>query len=231
MKSPLRYSLLVLTLCGGVAAHAAPATAGLDVVVAKSSGAVAFKGKTDSAGNFSTGALPGGSYIVQFNSANPGLKGKQLSIAASGGKRNVTANAVAGEKFGGGGVAMKVDVAKGSSLTGKVVTGALATAQPAAAQVNAAQPGTDAVRANVKVMNGKRYVWVPGPVGSQIRGRWVEEGSEAARLSTSNKKGEDAEVLRRFQDGSGQGTASDTSIAGGGVWNRGGVVSGSGGER
>lgn len=229
MKTPLRSTLLIVALCGGVAAHAAPTTAGIDVTVSKASGgAVAFKGKTDAAGNFSTASLSGGSYVVQFNSPKPAaLKGKQLSIAASGGKRNVTANAVPGEKFDGGGVAMKVDVAKGTSLSGKIVTGSLAATQ----EVKAAPEGMEPVRANVKIINGKRYVWVPGPIGSQIRGRWVEEGSEASRISTSNKKGGDAEVLRKFQDASGQGAASPTSIVGGGVWNRGGVVSGGSGER
>lgn len=56
------------------------------------------------------------------------------------------------------------------------------------------------VRANVKVMNGKRFVWVPAPIGSHMGGKWVEEGSEEAVLSTSNKKGGDGEVLRIRQN-------------------------------
>ena len=55
------------------------------------------------------------------------------------------------------------------------------------------------MKAIVKVINGKRYVWVPGPIGSNMGGRWVEEGSEAAALSVSNKKGNDGEVLRKLQ--------------------------------
>lgn len=59
------------------------------------------------------------------------------------------------------------------------------------------------VRANVKVMNGKRYVWVPGPIGSNIGGRWVEEGKDEAVLQV-DKRGEHGEAMRKIQDLHGQ---------------------------
>ncbi len=92
MKIPLYLTLLIPALCVASALHAAPGGA-LNVTVLNSKdNAVAFKGKTDASGNFTTGALPGGSYVVQFTAANPAaLKQKQVSIRATGGKRAVTA--------------------------------------------------------------------------------------------------------------------------------------------
>lgn len=91
---------------------------------------------------------------------------------------------------------MKVDVAASAKLSGQVSIGPLPKQVAAADGENA-----EAVKANVKIINGKKYVWVPGPIGSGMGGRWVEEASEAAAISTSNKRGGDADVLRRLRDG------------------------------
>ena len=134
----------------------------IDVVVSDASGKVAFKGKTNADGTFSTANLAPGNYIVQFNSKSSVLKGNQYALVVSAGKKKVAAGAVAGEKFAAGGVAMKVDVGSGLKITGQVASAAAADA-------------------NVKIINGKRYVWVKGgEVGSNIGGHWVEEGSRAA---------------------------------------------------
>ena len=192
MKIP-RYILVAsLLLFASTVANGAPSVRGIDVVVSKN-GRVAYQGKTDGSGAFSTGPLDAGAYVVEFRSNK--VAGNTLSLAATGGKKKVIADSIPGEKFGAGGVAMKVDVAASSKLAGQVNLG------PLPKQVAAAESkGMEKVRANVKVINGKRYVWVPAPIGSGMGGRWVEEGSEAAALSTSNKKGGDAEVLRRLQD-------------------------------
>ena len=193
MKTP-RYILVAsLLLFGSTAADGAPSVRGIDVVVSKN-GRVAYQGKTDGSGAFATGPLDSGAYVVEFRSSK--VAGNKLSLTATGGKKKVIADSVPGEKFGTGGVAMKVDVAASSKLSGQVSVG------PLPKQVAAAPAGenVEPVKANVKIINGKRHVWVPGPIGSGMGGRWVEEGSEAAALSTSNKKGGDAEMLRRLQD-------------------------------
>ena len=121
MKTLMSGVALVLLACG-LSASAAGNPAGIDVLVVKEAGgATAYKGKTGAAGSFATAPLDAGSYVVQFKST--ALKGDQYSIAAVGGKRAVTAAGVAGEKFSGGGVAMKVEVAGGSRLTGQVAVG------------------------------------------------------------------------------------------------------------
>jgi hypothetical protein len=40
----------------------------------------------------------------------------------------------------------------------------------------------------VKVINGKRYVFVPGELGSNIPGRWVPEDSPAAQLPSATRE-------------------------------------------
>ena len=128
MKSASRYLAFALSFVLSVCwASAAQNPSGIEVLVVKDpGGAAVFKGKTGSGGAFATGPLEAGNYIVQFTSRSSALKGGQYSIAAVGGQKAVTANAVAGEKFGGGGVAMKVAVAARSKLTGQVVAGATA---------------------------------------------------------------------------------------------------------
>ena len=203
MKTP-RYILVAsLLLFASTAAHGAPTVRGIDVVVSKD-GRIAYQGKTDASGAFTTAPLDSGAYVVEFRSSK--MAGNKVSLVAAGGKKKMIADSIPGEKLGGGGVAMKVDVAASSKIAGQVSLGGLPK-QVAAVE----EKGTEKVKANVKIINGKRYVWVPGPIGSNMAGRWVEEGSEAAALSTSNKKGGDEEVLRRIQDQSSNvGTRPDS---------------------
>jgi hypothetical protein len=93
---------------------------------------------------------------VQFNSSSAEFKGKQYAVVVSAGKKKVSAN-VPGEKFAGGGVAMKVDVGAGLNITGQV----------------AAQTGPVS-------KSNKKMVWIPKQLGSNIPGHWVEEDSAEA---------------------------------------------------
>jgi hypothetical protein len=179
MKHLSRNILLAAALVvASVASGAGVPT--VNVTVADPSGKVAYKGKTSGTGTFATPALPPGEYVVQLNaSAN---KSDQFAVVISSGKQKVVANDVNGSKFGGGGVAMKVKVGKGLNITGQI-----ADASKVMASGNA----------KVKVMNGKRYFWVAGGgVGSNLGGRWVEEGSaEARQISHMSTEG-----VRNLQD-------------------------------
>jgi hypothetical protein len=99
----------------------------MNVTVSDSAGKAAFKGATKNDGSFATAALQPGNYVVQFNTKNAAIKGGQYSIIVAAGKKKVVANAVAGDRFLAGGVAMKVEVAAGSSITGQVWVGATAS--------------------------------------------------------------------------------------------------------
>lgn len=149
-----------------VTASLLAAVPAMDVTVSTSSGKPAFKGRTNANGSFSTGNLAPGNYVVQFNAKDSAaVKGGQFLVVVSAGKRKVTADAVPGGKFIAGGVAMKVEVGSGLNITGQV-----ADQQSVAAKSDA----------KVKIMNGKRYVWIGPEVGSHMPGRWAEEGSADA---------------------------------------------------
>jgi hypothetical protein len=137
---------------------AATAFAGLPPVsvTVSNSGKASFKGMTDAKGSFATGRLAPGNYVVQFNSNSAELKGKKYAVVVAAGKKKVSAD-VPGEKFAGGGVAMKVDVGDGLNITGQV----------------AAQTGPTST-------GGKKMVWIPKQLGSNQPGHWVEEGSAEA---------------------------------------------------
>src|SRR4051812_359203 len=97
----------------------------VNVTVSDASGKAAFNGATKSDGAFATKKLQPGNYVVQFSAKNPSLKGGQYSIIVAAGKKKVVANSVAGEKFLGGGVAMKVEVGTDLNIIGQVSPGAL----------------------------------------------------------------------------------------------------------
>jgi len=177
MKTLLRGSLLLLVLLLTPAIVAASVSE-IDVTVTGPTGKVAFNGSTSGNGTFSTGNLAAGAHVVTFKSKSSGdFKGKLFGIVVAGGRQKMGADAIAGEKFAAGGVAIKIDVAAGMKLTGQVMNAS------AAAQSN-----------NVKIIKGKRFVWVK-EVGSNI-GKWVEEGTPAAgNVTRMNGDG-----LRRLQD-------------------------------
>lgn len=119
------FAVLGLSLFLMVGANAGmPA---LNVTVSDAAGKVAFKGATKSDGAFATAKLQPGNYVVQFNSTNASLKGGLYSIIVAAGAKKVVADSLAGAKFLGGGVAMKVQVGAGSNIVGHVAAGPLAS--------------------------------------------------------------------------------------------------------
>ena len=194
MKHTPRTILLVVAAVTAAASVCSANVAGIDVTIKKDGKAVS-RARTDAAGKFATGNLEPGTYNVEFRGSNAaGLKGQQLSISVVAGKQPPRQAKASGNHLSGG-VALDVQVAKPSKLTGSI-----SEAGAAVAQITKVPAGYEKVKANVKVINGKRHVWVPGPIGSNMGGRWVEEGSEEAALSTSNRRGGDGEVLRKLQD-------------------------------
>lgn len=139
----------------------------ITVTVVSGGGKPAFKGVTDSKGTFTTSNLPAGNYTVQFNANSAAVKGHNYSVVVSAGKKKVQNASVAGEKFNGGGVAMKVDVGSNSNISGQV------------AQTE-------------KVASEKKMVWIPPMLGSNRPGHWAEEGSaEAIEAGTRRMSGKD----------------------------------------
>ena len=123
-----------------------------------SSGKAAYKGATDTKGTFATGALKPGNYVVQFTSKSPDVKGNTYALFISAGTKKVQAEAVAGEKFAGGGVAMKIDVGAGLNISGQITSGL--------------QTKVD--------KSGKKMVWIPKKTGSNLPAHWAPANSAEA---------------------------------------------------
>lgn len=190
MKTLLRCLLFGLVAAAPIATVLGSPAAALSVVVRDaSSGATVHQGTADAKGNFKTKKLHGGPYIIELKSAGAASRPGDLKVALGGIKGEAKQKAISG------GLALTVVVEPNAEIKGRVTTNA-----PVAAGPKSVPAGMEKVRANVKIMNGKQYVWVAGPIGSNIGGKWVEVGTEGAAISTSNKKGEDAEALRRIQE-------------------------------
>jgi hypothetical protein len=131
--------------------------------VADSGGKAAFKGATSSNGTFATGTLKPGQYVVQFNAKN--ITAGEYALVISAGKKKVTAGSVPAAKFEGGGVAMKIEVGSGLNITGQIMNGL-----------------------DTKVdKNGKRMVWIPKQLGSNLPAHWAEaDSAEAKAASVAN---------------------------------------------
>jgi hypothetical protein len=148
----------------------------VEVTVTNAAGKVAYKGKISSRGTFETGTLEPGNYVVEFDSKAKIANGTKFALSAIAGKNNVSSDSVAGEKFVDPGIAMKISVASNSKITGQVAPAGSLTKHTAATQGNAKSKYTGPV----KVINGKRYIWVTPYTGSVSGGHWAEEGSEEA---------------------------------------------------
>src|SRR5438874_1034595 len=155
MKNIFRFARIAFFFIAiSVVCGAVPA---LNVTVSDASGKAAFKGATNTDGTFATTNLKPGNYVVQFHSTNPALKGNQYALVISAGKKKVSANSVTGETFAAGGVAMKIDVGASVNITGQV-----------------------AVESKVAMKDGKKMVWLPPRIGSNMPGRWIAADSAEA---------------------------------------------------
>jgi|GEM_PF-1360539 len=114
-----RFGLCLFLVAASFANAGVPS---MNVTVSDSTGKAAFKGATKADGSFATANLLPGNYVVQFTAKNSSVKG-QYSIVVAAGKKKVVADAVAGEKFLGGGVAMRVEVGAGLNIIGQVWVG------------------------------------------------------------------------------------------------------------
>jgi hypothetical protein len=160
MRIIVRAFVALLLASASVAFGALPP---LTVTVADSGGKQAFKGATNASGTFATGTLKPGQYVVQFNAKTADVKSGNYALVVSAGKKKVTAGSVAGEKFAGGGVAMRIEVASALNITGQVTTGL-----------------------DTKVdKNGKKMVWIPKQLGSNLPAHWAEADSAEARAASA----------------------------------------------
>lgn len=146
-------SLLLLT-----AASVQGSVGGMDVTVSDAAGLLAYRGKTNADGTFSTARIKRGNYVVQLNARDESVRGGEYAVVVGAGRHKVVAESVAGEKFVRGGVAMRVKATGGTRISGQI-----------------AEDGSTAL--GTRIVNGRRYVLLGAPIGSNLGPRWVEEGT------------------------------------------------------
>jgi hypothetical protein len=155
--SKIIHTILASLVVGSMAYATIPP---LSVTVSDASGKAAYKGATDSKGTFATATLKPGNYVVEFNSRrSPDVKGNSFALVVSAGKKKVTADSVAGEKFAGGGVAMRIEVKAGLNIAGQVTNALMTKADK----------------------NGEKLVWIPQKLGSNLPSHWANADSTEAR--------------------------------------------------
>lgn len=165
MRTIARAFVALLFASGSFAFGALPQLA---VTVADSGGKPAYKGATNAKGTFATGTLKPGKYVVQFTAKAADVKGGSYALVVSAGSKKVTADSVVGDKLAAG-VAMKIDVGSGSNITGMVTT-----------KLPTVQTKID--------KDGKKMVWIPKKIGSNLPGHWApEDSAEAKELESANQ--------------------------------------------
>jgi hypothetical protein len=189
----LQFVTSACALLLGIASADCAGVPQMEVTVFDASGKVGFKGAMNANGTFATANLQPGHYVVEFKTKSAAAKGNQYLLIVAAGKKKVIATGVSGETFIGGGVAMRVNVESGLKITGQVAN---------------EQTVTRGGGLNYRVIGGQRFVWVTAELGSNIGGRWVEEGLAPARNITL--LGRDS--FQKFQEKGGEGSMA--------VWDR-----------
>jgi hypothetical protein len=178
MKNILSTVVIGWVVAAGSFAYAAVPE--MRVIVSDSSGYAAYKGATDSKGAFVTGSLKPGQYVVQFNAKRNDVKGNNYALIVSAGAKKVVASAVAGEKFAGGGVAMRIEVGGGGNIVGQVASD---------------------LRTMMK--DGKLLVWIPQRIGSHLPAHWAEADSADAKIAQTAS----SYSIKNIQDKQAQGVS------------------------
>lgn len=170
MKKTL-CSLLLLFLFVASSAVLNGANVPSVAITVKQNGKVVKQTQTDDNGNFVLGSLPEGAYSLEFRARRlEAFRNQQFSIGVDG-IRQSGSQGVAGDSLVGG-VAVNVEVPRGSTVRGQIAVGTGA---------------------------GKKLVWVPPMLGSNMPGHWAEEGS-ADHILSMNRGNVRRENIQRIQD-------------------------------
>ena len=125
MKNTIQNTFIAFVFLAACALGRAAGVPGVDITVKQTTGGKTMKQvKTDAAGNFVVGTLPGGEYTLEFRAKNqPELKKKQVSITVKGAKKSGSLEHVKGEQLVAG-ASLQLDVAPGANITGQITSGA-----------------------------------------------------------------------------------------------------------
>jgi hypothetical protein len=181
--------LKLISLSLALAAFLNPARGGIpsmSVTVFDATEKVVFKQALNANDTFATGTLPAGKYVVQFNTRSAAVKGNQYLLVVSAGQKKIIADAVAGETLTQGGAAMKVQVSPGVQISGQVLNDDAIT--------NAGGP-------KYRTIDGRRYIWIKGQIGTNLAGRWVDASTPDRTVTVW-----DRDELQKRMDRGGEGS-------------------------
>ena len=175
MKNTTRSFLVLFVLFVTSAKADAASAPAVDITVKdRPRGRIVKQVTTDARGKFFIGILPEGSYVLEFRAkAALDLKKQQFSIAVDGTKQSGKQGGITGNSLIGG-VALNVEVARGSKVSGQVGVGA-------------------------NVLSKTKMVWIPPILGSHQPGHWVEEGS-AEEIFSRTRGNVRTDQMRQMQD-------------------------------
>ena len=170
MKNMTRSIAIFLAVVAASALHAGDSgrgVAAVDVIVKQNPSKRAV---TSPRGNFALDALPAGSYTLTFRArkakditnsvSDKALVATSYSIKINGTKRAVNKSGLTSDDLLAG-VDIPVDVGAGATVHGQVEAG-----------------------------GAKKMVWISKEPGSNLPGRWVEEGSVEARTAAHHNSHE-----------------------------------------
>ena len=136
----------------------------------RAGGKVVKQSKSDLSGAFMIGTVPAGSYTLELRTKNvPRLPAFTIKIAGT--KSGDSEKAVL-TRYLMGGAAFDIDTVSGTPLRGMITPGS---------------------------KNAKKMIWLPQAIGSNLPGRWVEQGSAQA-VAFSNTGHYTTEALRKMQE-------------------------------
>lgn len=128
---------------------------------------------TDSTGRFNLGTFPASVYIMEFRAKKTaGIENQRFAIRVDGIKSKGRQDGIEA-KYLMGGFGIDVETAPGMPVAGQITTGSLART--------------------------KKMIWLPREIGSNLPGRWVEEGSSQA-VARNNAGYFTIDSMRKMQD-------------------------------
>ncbi|MFN2509462.1 MAG: carboxypeptidase-like regulatory domain-containing protein [Chthoniobacterales bacterium] len=190
-RPALATAAMVLVSASHVRADSA--IGGVGIVISKKSGQPSSERiDTDAAGAFRFKKLPAGEYtltLLKDSLRRQGARSEDVKVDVIAAKplRGLHADRLLN--------GIPVVVGENGSIAGQVYEYKLSEAELKIRRL-------EKVRANVKVINGKRYVWVPKGLDTKIPGKWVEEGSDEVALSRTSTGDVEREFLMRLQEAS-----------------------------
>ena len=190
VKRLLLGGLLTVLLVPNAGAGAVPS---LQVTVAAGGVKPSFRSLTRANGTFTTGNLSPGHYVVQLNSKSPALKGDHYLVIVLAGRKTFVSNALPGENFLAGGIAVNVDLRAPGKIVGQVAS------------------ARELENANVRMIDGKRYFWVV-ETGSNLGGRWRQEGAVSSQNLARLNESDIRAIQQRAGEGSLQGNMHRTDL-------------------